>query len=65
MLLFVVLELRFFTTEFIVLIFDTHSEVHLAVLDYLRCCQRKTGSYGWSLEVSAFRGPDDSQQHSL
>lgn len=45
--------------------FDTHSVVHLVVLGYWRCYQRKTGSYGWSLEGSAFLGPDDSQQQSV
>lgn len=45
--------------------FDTHSGVHLLVLGYWRCCQRRTGSYGWSLEGSAFLCPDDRQPKSL
>lgn len=42
--------------------FDTHSEVHLAVSGCWHCCQRTTGSCGWSPEGSAFLGPDESQQ---
>lgn len=51
--------------EFEALTFDTHSEVHLLVSGCLRCCQRKTGSYGWSLGESASRGPEKSQQSSF
>lgn len=42
--------------------FDTHSEVHLVVVGYWRCCQRKTESYGWSLAGSASPGPERSQK---
>lgn len=44
---------------------NTHSAVVLVVLGYWHCYRRKTGSYEWSPEGSAFLGPDDSQQRSL
>lgn len=44
------------------LVFTTYSVIVLVAWGYWHYYQKKTGSYGWSLEESASLYPDDRQQ---